>query len=179
MHPRGRRGCQRACTGLPPASEPRRDRKLRGLTSRRHLTTMPCLIVPRWIASGFLPRSQGRRGGLFRRGTERVRTLSPNEAANEKDLVALDGTTYQSGCARWGTAAGCGRGTAGVVCRFRPSPRTARRAPGTSRTTPTNRSSSPACPSGPAKTPSTPPAVPTSTTPRPGSDPRRTHGRDH
>ena len=96
MHPRGRRGCRRACDGLRPASGPQRDRQLRGLTSRRHLTIVPSRIVPRWIASGFLPRSQGRRGA-FRRGTERVRTLSPNEAAGEKDLVAPVGTTYLSG----------------------------------------------------------------------------------
>ena len=49
-----------------------------------------------------------------------MRTLSPNEAADEKNLVALVGTTYQSGCGRYGIAAGCGRGTAGGVCRFRP-----------------------------------------------------------
>src|SRR5437763_5082458 len=46
-------------------------------------------------------------------------------------------------------------------------------------TTTTNPSSPPACPSAPAKTPSTPPAASTSTTPPPGSNPRRTYGRDH
>src|SRR5215471_13236555 len=43
----------------------------------------------------------------------------------------------------------------------------------------TNRSSSPACPWAAAKTPSTPPAASTSTIPPPGSNPRRTYGRDH
>ena len=37
----------------------------------------------------------------------------------------------------------------------------------------------PACPSAPVKTPSTPPAASISTTPLPGSNPRRTYGRHH
>ena len=40
----------------------RQDHRLRGLTSRRHLTNVPSRIVPRWIASCLLPRTPRGRG---------------------------------------------------------------------------------------------------------------------
>jgi hypothetical protein len=43
----------------------RQDHRLRGLTSRRHLTNVPSRIVPRWIASCFMPRTPGTKGGRF------------------------------------------------------------------------------------------------------------------
>jgi hypothetical protein len=43
-----------------------------------------------------------------------VRTLSPNEAANENDLVAHVGATYLYGCGRRGIASGCGHAPAGL-----------------------------------------------------------------
>jgi hypothetical protein len=43
----------------------RQDHRLRGLTARRHLTNVLSRIVPRWIASCFLPRTSGTKGGRF------------------------------------------------------------------------------------------------------------------
>jgi len=93
----------------------RQDPRLRGLTARRHLTNVLSRIVPRWIASCFLPRTSGTKGGSLR-GAERVRTLSPNEATDETGLSTPAGTC-PSGCDRWGVAPGRDCGNAGVVGR--------------------------------------------------------------
>jgi hypothetical protein len=53
-------------TGATDGRRPRparQDHRLRGLTARRHLTNVLSRIVPRWIASCFLPRTSGTKGG--------------------------------------------------------------------------------------------------------------------
>src|SRR5216684_2372484 len=93
----------------------RQDHRLRGLTARRHLTNVLSRIVPRWIASCFLPRTSGTKGGSLQ-GAERARTLSPNEATDETGLSTPAGPC-PSGCDRRGAAPGCDGGIAGVAGR--------------------------------------------------------------